>query len=514
VPVNPQQYGPRQGPGGFSRYGPRVLKAKPAVISTFDLPHGFGSYDPVDAVVLGAAPLGQLDPDQGKALRLWVASGGLLIMTGGTDFSGLRAAGLDELAPVDVLGTETAPAIPELTTLYGAFDGGAPLLITRAEPRPGSSVLVGAAERPIVVERSFGKGQVRYVGVDPRHNPFRGWNGIANLWQDLLLPGAQFRQRRFSLANVGSQVSNTLYEMAQVKPPSAGHLLLFLFAYLIVVGPINYFGLRWASKLDLAWVTIPIVVIVFTGFSIVAAQTSRGGDLVGSSISTVEVYQQDGLVRTTGDLLLVPPSKNVHEVTFDRGAFVNDATLLPGGEPITTSYHPDNTLVAIPAEKWAPISFKVREVTESNRPLVSIGLPASLSPGGSVKVKNLTNFSITRAVLITGAGVTGLVDLGSGEEQQSQLTTPSPLTFTGWYSSQLTPGSNEAQVLSYLSPSFPYGGGSVMTSTDLFGNTPMPDLIARINRPVLVGFAEQDEPRFGYKGAVKRIGRQLLIIHL
>src|SRR5262249_26316494 len=186
---NPPPATAHKGPGGgITFYGPRTLKAKPAVINCADLPRGFGSYDSLDGVVLGSAPLSQLDLDQGKALRLWVAAGGLLIFTGATDFSGLRAAGgLDPLLPVDPVGSETVTAVPELTNLYGSFDSTDPILIMRARLRAGARVLVGTTERPIVAEKSFGKGSVRFVAVDPRHNPVRGWKGSAGLWQDVLL---------------------------------------------------------------------------------------------------------------------------------------------------------------------------------------------------------------------------------------------------------------------------------------------------------------------------------------
>ena len=510
------QPGPRHGGRSFTVLrGATVLKARPVVIGPSDLPKGFGSYDLLDAVVLGEAPLNQLDPEQGKALRLWVASGGLLIVTGSADFSAMRSAGLDALMPADVLGTERATAIPELTALYGAFESSGPVLITRARPRPGSKVLVGAADRPLIVERSFGKGWVRFIAVDPKQSPFRGWAGSANLWQDVLLPASQFRQGRFSLSNLNGQVSGTLYDMAKVKPPSAGHLLLFLLAYLLVVGPLNYVGLRWARKTDLAWLTIPVVVVVFTGFSIVAAQTSRGSDLVAASISGVEIYQQEGLARTTGDLLLVFPSKSLHQVSFDRDALVNDASLMAGGDPIQTSYKSNDTSLAIPTDKWAPLSFKVRQLQEGQRPVVSVEGGDTVTVGGYVKVKNLTNFPITRAVVITRAGLTDQFDLGPGDEQQCQIKTAPPQTFSGWYSSQLSPASPDAQVVSYLAPSYPYSGGATTIGGDLFsGTTTIPDLIAHLDRPVLVGLGENEAPRFGYESAVKRSFRQLFVVHL
>ncbi|HKF53855.1 MAG TPA: hypothetical protein VKJ45_00365, partial [Blastocatellia bacterium] len=211
--------------------------------------------------------------------------------------------------------------------------------------------------------------------------------------------------------------------------------------------------------------------------------------------------------------LLVFPSKNLHQVTFDRDALVNDASMMAGGDPIQTSYRPDGMSLAIPTDKWAPISFRVRQVQEGQRPVVSIEGVDAVSVGGYVKVKNLSNFPITRAVVITRAGLTGLIDLGPGEEQSCQIQAPVPQTFSGWYSSQLPSGSPEAQVVSYLAPSYPYSGGATIGG-DLLGSTAIPDLIARLDRPIVVGLGESEEPRFGYQSAVKRSCRQMFVVHL
>src|SRR5262249_19246825 len=161
--------------------------------------------------------------------------------------------------------------------------------------------------------------------------------------------------------------------------------------------------------------------------------------------------------------------------------------------------------------KWAPISFRLREMAEGQRPIISVEGGDAGTIGGYVKVKNLSNFPISRAVVLTRDGMTGIFDIGPGEERRCELQVPTNQTFSGWYSSQLTAGSSDAQVLSYLAPSYPYSGGTAIS--DLF-STMIPDLITQLDRPLLVGFGETEEPRFGYNGAVKRIGRQMYIVHL
>src|SRR5262249_20215601 len=174
-----------------------------------------------------------------------------------------------------------------------------------------------------------------------------------------------------------------------------------------------------------------------------------GSDLVGSSVTMVESFQQDRIVRTSGDLLLVFPSKNVHEVSFDRASCVNDSSLVAEGDLITTIFRPNRSVLAIPTSKWSPVGFRIREVTENQGPMISVEGAETGTLGGSVTVKNLTDTPVTRAVVIARAGLTDLFDLGPGETRRCDLRAPSPQMFFSWYYSQLS-GSPDAQVIRHL----------------------------------------------------------------
>src|SRR5262249_58571470 len=104
------------------------LQAHPVVIAPDDLPRDYIGYDRVDALVLGEAPLSQLSEEQSRALRLWVASGGLLVVTGAADFAGLRSSGLLSILPVEPHGSATRPAsaVSGLNRVYCAFENARP----------------------------------------------------------------------------------------------------------------------------------------------------------------------------------------------------------------------------------------------------------------------------------------------------------------------------------------------------------------------------------------------------
>src|SRR5262249_60757469 len=107
------------------------LQAHPVVIAPDDLPRDYIGYDRVDALVLGEAPLSQLSEEQSRALRLWVASGGLLVVTGAADFAGLRSSGLLSILPVEPHGSATRPASAGagMDGGYCGFGNAAPSLV-------------------------------------------------------------------------------------------------------------------------------------------------------------------------------------------------------------------------------------------------------------------------------------------------------------------------------------------------------------------------------------------------
>ena len=185
VPVQPSSgQAQRRGRVGGPSFGRPVPMAHPTVIAAEDLPREFISYDQLDVVVVGDAPLNQLAEEQARALRLWVASGGLLIVTGAADIAGLRGIELESIMPVEALSTITTESLPELTEVYGSFSSADRLALMTARLKPDAKALLGGNDKPIVAEKSYGSGLVRFVAINPKLNPYRAWAAAKDLWTD------------------------------------------------------------------------------------------------------------------------------------------------------------------------------------------------------------------------------------------------------------------------------------------------------------------------------------------
>jgi hypothetical protein len=208
----------------------------------------------------------------------------------------------------------------------------------QARAKPNAKIIIGSAEKVIVAESNYGSGLVRFVAYNPKLNPYRSWAAARFLWTDLLLPVVDLRSNQYwagrirkPSASVSWNSQNFLFKLADIKPTSSNYFLIFLLIYVLAVGPLNYFALKWMKKLDLAWVTIPAVVLLFTTASIIIAQTRRGGT-VSSDMSFVELHQTAGIKETLTGLLIRPESKGTEEVKIEgRNSYAAESTQGPQG---------------------------------------------------------------------------------------------------------------------------------------------------------------------------------------
>lgn len=524
----PGQSPPGQQGNRTRRGGPQSFTAHPTVIQPEDLPRDFISYDLVDSLVINDAPLNQLTEEQARALKHWVAAGGLLVVTGGADIAGMRVTALDELLPIEAQSAATTSSFPlsELTQVYGAFETSEQALGMVARVKPGAHAIVGSNDRPIVAERSYGSGIVRFIAINPKLNPYRGWGAAKDLWSDLLLPAAETKPKHANWITFGSRGQNRssrwgvqgfLYRLAEVGPPSPKYVIFFLLFYALAVGPINYAVLRWKRKTDLAWLTIPAVVIVFTLVSVTVAQMSRGSKSLIADISIVDFHQRDGIANVNSGLLIMPASKGTQQATFSgRDTYASDvyngnqASSASASGPIEAERGQKEYTLRVPMTTWTSGLFQVRSVREGESPIVSASESQS-----SVTIKNLSDTQITKAVYLSAAGISNLFDLAPGNQQPVTLSIPAVSSFNSWYSNQLGQDTDENDVFQDLADLLDREiGGDRAITQGFFDTQMMTDALKRLERPLLLGFVDKSPTGMDFKGSFKRRSKAFYVIHL
>jgi hypothetical protein len=112
-----------------------------------------------------------------------------------------------------------------------------------------------------------------------------------------------------------------------LRLPSVWQLLLFLFAYTLVIGPINFLVLRRLRRRELAWVTIPVLVLLFSAITFFTGFRTRGGATVLNEMSVAYGSVAAERVRTQSVVGLYSPRRGRYDLSL-----AYDTTAVPFGQ--------------------------------------------------------------------------------------------------------------------------------------------------------------------------------------
>ena len=260
--------------------------------SLVNIPDRAPALEAVDALVFNDVDTGTLSQAQRDAISQWVISGGHLIVTGGVSWQA-TGAGFRDILPFTPEDSETIDEATALTDLGGDYNANLSGQFTTAIGEPTEDAIVLAQtsdETPLVIRREQGNGTVTYLTIDPNAQPYRGWANRADLWWTLLSsvnvqPSWTHGFSDWDRARTATEILPGLELL-----PSIITLLAFLFGYIIVVGPINYAILSQLNRRDWAWITIPIMIIVFSIVARAIGVNLRGNQATLSRVSVVQSW--------------------------------------------------------------------------------------------------------------------------------------------------------------------------------------------------------------------------------
>ena len=146
--------------------------------------------------------------------------------------------------------------------------------------------------KALLVQNSLDDGWVAYLALDPAGDLFTSWAGALNFWQLLLQPdrgdwSGDSPSDVSPLSVEGGQMSVALNNLPALDLPSLRLLTVLLGVYILLIGPINYLLLRRFARLDWAWVTIPLITILFSVGSFSIGTLTRGDEVILNQISII-----------------------------------------------------------------------------------------------------------------------------------------------------------------------------------------------------------------------------------
>ena len=248
-------------------------------------------------------------PEQWDAMRNYITTGSTLIVCGiGMAFQELNQ--LESLLRMRSASTDTGDAYPGWTvpnpSNYGKIPGqfmqdrvvtwspsGQPTYEQIEVEGDGPKSIRPAAEVPdtLFLLRPLGLGHVAAMGSeDPFAEDIRQWDWLVNemqaeRWQWFLRHG-------FSRMRKNSHFWEFLIPGVGAAPISA--FLFIITAFVVVIGPVNYFWLRRLNRLYLLLITVPVGAAIVTACLLIYALVGDGFATRVRVRSFTEINSQDG----------------------------------------------------------------------------------------------------------------------------------------------------------------------------------------------------------------------------
>lgn len=250
-----------------------------------------------------------------------------------------------------------------------------------------------AVDVPAVVQAPFGLGRVTAVTFDLDRSPFTEYSLKAEFW-DWLLREAGAEKASVGGGRTGENNWNPNKEdeyitalrthvdtFDGVPVISFGWVALFIALYTLLIGPVEYLFLKKiVGRLELTWITFPIIVLSVSAAAYFTAYAIKGNDLKINKLDVVDVDPASGRVFGRTWFTVFSPRIDTYTVGVEpRKEWSEKAATPPlvdwmaggqsgGGNIISRgyTYHTDATasprlsadgLVGVPIQVWSTKAF-------------------------------------------------------------------------------------------------------------------------------------------------------------
>jgi hypothetical protein len=374
---------------GVSDYGDRLrdVYGKPGNLP--DRPIG---YSACSVVVLGEGAERMTNAEV-SALKGWVVSGGMLVFLGGASVPVLQDARWRPFLPVASIQRTNVTSLPAIERLAGSPAPAGTFSIAYGSPATGALSRFSAAGRDLIVEKRVGLGSVAFMAFDPFQPPLKQWKGLFKLFRNGLEIDRSLERRMYVIRQMGRAEEANYYPSVDVidspfdvKLPSMGTVLLILMAHLFVAVPLNFMVMRKLGKGELAWVTTPIISILFaalffrlaSGLYEAGQSTRSQGVLLASSLHSTALFR--------GSTELFIPRGGVYDLRLQ-----NTESVTPMGNEY---YYEENTralevvddgMIRIPNLRVSNLAFEEFQISQLV-PADMVRLSATEQSSGRLRV--------------------------------------------------------------------------------------------------------------------------------
>jgi hypothetical protein len=393
-------------------------EAAVAFLDASDLPDIPAAWNALDVLVLDDVDTSRLSAGQTSALRGWVETGGTLVVTGGAG-GPQTAAGVADLLPATVTGTDTVESLAALETFGGqALTSDGPFLLATTEPGPSAEVLLSEGGKPLLAAGRPGRGQAYFLALDPKTAPLAGWSGTRRVWE--LIAGRIPAPTPWSGGIRDSfAASSAVGSVPGLQLPDVWQLGLYGLVYALVIGPANYLVLKRMNRREWAWFTIPALVLLFSALTLLTSLGTRGSASLVNEMTVAQGPVGGSALRARTVLGLYSPRRGQFDLTLPLGAIPQ-----PFGEGFGAIQSRNNldAVVRAAAVVLRGVRAGSNEIAtfliDSAEPGPALSAAARLSPAGdevTVEVRNIDTFALENATIVAGSEQRALGTLAPGD---------------------------------------------------------------------------------------------------
>jgi hypothetical protein len=347
-----------------------------------------------------------------------VQLGGQLVLGGGVHAEDTTAAFQDAL-PVTLNELRSDASLQTLNELVRRpeLDEDTRTTVNAVTLRPAATRL---DTDMLLTAAPLGAGRVIFSAFDLA--ALRAWTGEPNLWQEVLsaepafAPATSFRWQN-------SNLLSSVLQLPALQLPSFGVLLLFVVGYILAVGPLNFLVLRRMKRIDRAWITIPLTVLLFVVGTYSAGMVIRGVRPQVMQVALVQSYEGSEQGKVTTFMGIFSPRRSTYTLSFAPETFVStgrfDSTAMNETPLIWTE---DATTLQ---NVLVDVSLLRTFIIEQTTPVELVVSSELERQGQNVlgSVQNDSAIALNGALLVYGDSVQQLGNLGPGEAQTFDLTT-------------------------------------------------------------------------------------------
>lgn len=398
-----------------------------AQLETSDLPDRAQAWASLDALIVSNVDTGTFTPEQKQALKTWITGGGKLFIVGGVNWQS-TAAGLKDILPVDVTMTRR---VDSLSQLQAYIKDQAPLgsgtILASGQVRADAQVLVHQGGIPLLVQKTMGFGKVYFFAADPALQPLSNWSGMKEVYQHLLAPKSQIPAWAKGTW-YDYRAKQALATIPELGLPSIFYICGLLGFYILVIGPLNYFVLRRIKRRELAWGTIPILVVIFTCLAYGTGFSYRGVTPILNRLAVAQAWEGVDQAQVQALVGIYSPLRTKYDLEAgDRFMFqpvdLSNAGMQTNNNWTTLQQGSNVIMPDVPVE----IGDMKSVAAEGNMPALEFShdlviTVSKLYPELTGSITNKSQHTLNDAILVTSGGWARLGDLAPGKTKPVKVS--------------------------------------------------------------------------------------------